>query len=58
MTPEQATAAATRGRSRGEVHCGQREALLREADSQTGVRPMTPLAVMSHSAESCPTTWP
>ena len=54
MTAEQAAAAGSRGKLRGEVHLRDREALRREAEGQHDVRPMTPLCLMDHLGRVLP----
>ncbi len=46
MTPDQATAARQRGAVRARVHRAQREALRREAESQSDLRPISPTYLM------------
>jgi benzoylformate decarboxylase len=54
MTPEATEAARARAAEHGEAHRRQREALRREARSQSDVRPMTPLALLESLAQVLP----
>jgi len=54
MGPDAVAAARARGAARGEAHRRERDALRREAESQLGRRPLTPLALMASLARVLP----
>jgi len=54
MKPEQVEAAAARAAARGRTHARARDALLRQARSQSDMRPMTPLCLMDSLARILP----